>query len=329
MDSLSTPVNVRKSAITINYGACVTSLGSCFAEHIGRKFAYYGFKSELNPFGISYNPLSIASSLDRLISKDLFVAEDLFQHQELWHSYAHHGDFSESDQLLMLEHVNDRLTTASTELMTSDILIITLGTAYAYFSNDTGEVVANCHKMPESSFTRRLLSMEEIVEELSSVLDRLNAMNPAMKTIITVSPVRHLRDGAVGNQVSKATLRLAVHELCSMREAIEYFPSYEIMLDELRDYRYYKRDMVHPNEIAIDHIWERFKHTYIDQEDYPIMEKVEAIRRAQQHRPRYSQSKSHLQFLRKNLENLGILHTKHGIDLSDAREYFTQNLASQ
>ena len=260
MPTLYTQVEVPRLPFTLDFVSGIVSLGSCFADEIGDRLREGDFRIEQNPFGTLYNPASIAAALHRIIDDREIDASDLVQHEELWHSWHHHGSFSRPTQEECLATCNNRIHQANAALKEASLLMVTFGTAWVF--EHKGMVVANCHKLPPQEFVRRRMTVEEIVALWSPLLQKLSTFNPQLTTLFTVSPIRHMADGAHGNQLSKATLLLAVDELLSSLTSHLspcYFPAYEIVLDELRDYRFYGPDMTHPTPLAVDVVWERFQ----------------------------------------------------------------------
>lgn len=253
--TLSTPVNIPSATVRLSHRRPVLLLGSCFSDEMGSRLRQSGFEVLCNPFGTLYNPCSLMDGLERALQGRPFGGDCLVQHDGLWHSWHHHGCFSHPDRQEVLRRCNEALEGAARFLAREPIIILTFGTAWAFFLNDPasplcGRVVANCHKLPARCFDRRRLSAADIVARCRPLLD-------GREVILTVSPIRHLADGLHGNQLSKATLLLAVEELC--RAGCDYFPAYELLLDELRDYRFYARDLCHPSDVAADIIYERFQ----------------------------------------------------------------------
>ena len=259
MQDFRTHLPLPKYDFGINHSHHVMCLGSCFAENIAQKLQNFKFSTLLNPHGILYNPVSIEKSLNQLRSAHQFSESDLLGHQGLWHSFDHHGQFSMPDQKDTLKKINERLEEGHHFLKNANRLIVTLGTANVFVYKKSGEIVANCHKLPGNEFERKRLKVETIVKKLSPIFSKLKTEKPGLHIITTVSPIRHIRDGLVENQRSKATLLLALDQICADLEFVHYFPSYEILLDDLRDYRFYEADMIHPNEVALNYIWDIFK----------------------------------------------------------------------
>jgi len=274
------------------------SLGSCFAENMAVKLDYFKFENTCNPFGIIFNPVSIEKMIYRIVNQFFYTEKDIFFHNERWHCYEVHSDCSNADKDELLENLNAVLKSALIKLFQASHIIITFGTSWVYRNRQTKEIVANCHKIPQKEFSKEILSIETIEKSIQNTIDFIQKINPNVNFIFTVSPVRHLKDGFAENQLSKAHLIAAIHKTINNNpKTINYFPSYEIMMDELRDYRFYAEDMIHPNQVAIDYIWERFAETSISEESYSIMKEVETIQKGLAHRPFNSNSESHQQFL--------------------------------
>ena len=257
--NFQTSVELPAGMPSVSHADHILLMGSCFAENIGRQLMDAGFQLDLNPFGILYNPLSVSSALREIIRNKEYNKQDLFAYKDLWHSPMHHGSFSAFTPEETLHTINSRLHHAYKKLPELNWLMVTMGTAYVYKQKESGQVVANCHQLPESHFLRYRLSVEEIVEDYTALITEMSALNPDLKWLFTVSPIRHIRDGMHANQLSKSTLLLAIDRLQQLfPERVFYFPSYEIILDELRDYRFYADDMLHPSPLAIRYLWERF-----------------------------------------------------------------------
>jgi hypothetical protein len=314
----------------IDYSKSMMFLGSCFSENIGQKLIDLKFNVDMNPFGILYNPESIANSLKILLGKRLFTKNDLFQDQGVWNSFYHHSRFSDVDQEEVLEKINTRILSSHEFLKKADFLIITFGTAWVYELKKTGQVVSNCHKVPASEFKRFRLGVFEITEVYRELLEQIWKINPGLKIIFTVSPIRHWKDGAVENQLSKATLLLAIDQLIKGygNQACAYFPSYEIMMDELRDYRFYADDMLHISPVAIDYIFERFSKVLITSESMTISKKVMKIRKAFEHRPVNPATLEFKEFIQQNLLLINQLSSQFpNLDFALERTYFESELA--
>jgi hypothetical protein len=293
-----TSIDISKNPNAIDYNSKIVSFGSCFAENMGDKFQYFKLQSTINPFGIIFNPVSIEKIIDRVIKDTLFTEEDIFFHNERWHCFEVHSDLSHSDAKELLVNLNQILKETKKQLQEATHTIITYGTSWVYQNIEKDTIVANCHKVPQKQFTKELLSVKTIQESIENTISLIQYINSNCNFIFTVSPVRHLKDGFVENQRSKSHLITAIHNLLSENGNLqsEYFLSYEIMMDELRDYRFYAEDMLHPSQIAIDYIWERFKESAISEIAYPTMDAVESIQKGLQHRPFNPQSVSHKKF---------------------------------
>ena len=293
----------HQTALKIRYSEEIMLMGSCFTDHIGNLLMEHKFRCDLNPFGVLYNPLSIVETLHELLQHKVYTCSDIFEGGGLWHSWMHHSTFSAatSDDCLLL--INERLQHSAQQLRRARWLIITWGTAYAYFHRELsgalpyGGLVGNCHKQPDCCFERKRLSVDEIVGEWNLLIEELKAVNPDLNILFTVSPIRHIKDGLHGNQLSKSTLLLAVDTLCQRHDHCDYFPSYEILMDELRDYRFYADDMVHPSKLAVDYIWECFGNLYFDTETQQIMKEWLDIRKALRHKPFHPESEGYKRFL--------------------------------
>lgn len=287
------PVTPREPKIT--YSSKVLLLGSCFVENIGKKMEYFKFESLLNPFGILFHPSAIHNFLKGIKSAHIFTEADIFYHNEAWHSYEAHSDLNSVEKQQILNDLNAAVQKTYRFLQSATHVIITPGTAWGYRLKDTGELVANCHKVPQSNFSKELTEVKNALFECSEIVRELN---PKAQIIFTVSPVRHLKDGFVENQLSKAKLITAIQEIIATEAHCTYFPSYEIMMDELRDYRFYAEDMIHPNKVAVDYIWERFREIWIASEASAIMKQVDTIQKGLLHQPFNETSDAHQKFRR-------------------------------
>lgn len=293
-----TPVELPKQAFQINHRHQLCVMGSCFSEHIGGRLTDAKFRCTLNPFGILYNPRSIAVALRQIMQGKVYAPSDLVEDKELFHSMMHHGSFSGGEQQLVLDGINSSISEAHEQLPRLNHLLITFGTAWIYTLKSSGEVVGNCHKMPARLFERTRLSVEDVVTDYTALINELLLLNPDCKIIFTVSPIRHIKETLHGNQISKSTLLLAIETLCqSYPEAVFYFPSYEILLDELRDYRFYADDMLHPSPVAVEYIWSRFSDFYFSAETKEIIKSCQKIKKDIAHRPYHTHSEAYMLFL--------------------------------
>jgi hypothetical protein len=325
MQTFRTVVDTQKNTNQISHKSQILMLGSCFTENIGQRLLELKFNVNVNPFGIIFNPISVANSIDRLISGTPYTEKDLFFYNEAWHSYMHHSRFSDANIHTCLNQINSNLEFSNGKLPETEYLILTFGTSWVFVHNAYNSVVSNCHKVPASHFTRRILNVSEIVECYQLIINKLKTIQPNLKVILTLSPVRHLKDGADGNQVSKAILRLAIHELCSLGLA-EYFPSYEIMLDDLRDYRFYNTDMVHPSEQAIDYIFEKFSASYFNTDTLKLNQEISSIRTACKHRPSNTESNAYKTFTKNILNKIATIESvTNNIDFTDEKLILTNS----
>lgn len=300
-DLFRTKVNIPRSEFEFGYQKNAVMMGSCFVENIGSKLESNKYRVDVNPFGVIYNPVSVCSSLRLLIEEKQLVEDDLNFHNDLWFSFYHHSKFSNTDCSQCLLYINDGIKESSKNLKKADILFITFGTAWVYELLSSNTVVSNCHKLPAKDFNRYRLNVDEIVSIYKDLLVELLVFNPKIKIVFTVSPIRHWKDGANGNQVSKSTLLLAIDQLTDLFDQVSYFPSYEIVMDELRDYRFYSEDMLHMSDVAVKYIWQRFSETYISEESIQIEKQVEKFILYANHRPFNVNSDSHQTFIKSSL----------------------------
>ncbi|WP_299337139.1 GSCFA domain-containing protein [uncultured Psychroserpens sp.] len=281
----------------IDYHSKLVLLGSCFAENIGEKFEYFKFQKLQNPFGILFHPLAIERLITNAINEKVYTKNDIFFHNEQWHCFDAHSKRSHSSEDQLLNDLNAQIKTTHQFLKETTHVIITLGTAWAYRFIDTDTIVANCHKVLQKQFLKELLSVEQIRASLDAIISLIRGINPEVSFIFTVSPVRHIKDGFIENTQSKSHLITAIHHIVDPRHQCYYFPSYEIMMDELRDYRFYNPDMIHPNPIAVQYIWERFQQVWMSSDAQTTMKDVEEIQKGLTHRPFNPESDAHLTFL--------------------------------
>jgi len=285
----------------IDYQSKILMLGSCFSENIGDKLNYFKYQSTQNPLGILFHPKAIEKLITNAINLKEYSENDLIYQNETWHSFDAHSSLSSLDKSSILNNLNTAILATNKNLKEASHIIITLGTSWVYRFIETDKTVANCHKIPQKKFLKELLSVDEITASLEAMIVLLKSINKNINIIFTVSPVRHLKDGFTENTQSKSHLIVAVHNVVNHRENIHYFPSYEIMMDELRDYRFYAEDMIHPNKTAINYIWEKFVSIWFTQKSTETMQEVEIIQKGISHRPFNANSTQHQKFL-KNLE---------------------------
>lgn len=298
--NFTTKVPVAAYEYPIDYNSKILSLGSCFAENMGEKFNYFKFQITTNPFGIIFNPVSIEKLVESIVNQRLFTEVDIFFHNDLWHCYDVHSELSHPDKMEFLERLNLTIQQSNHLIIQASHIIITYGTSWVYRHNLTNEIVANCHKVPQKEFTKEILSPEIIQKSIQNTISLIQKVNPDCRFIFTVSPVRHIKDGFPENQRSKAHLITAIHNLLAdvtLSLSKCYFPSYEIMMDELRDYRFYADDMLHPSQAAIDYIWIRFFENYVAPDCFETMQEVCNIQKGLAHRPFNPNTASHQHFL--------------------------------
>ena len=281
-----TTVKTGDNRSWLHHSDNVVLMGSCFSDNIGAKMRGAFFHATVNPMGTLFNPLSITRAVKRLIDEEPMAGIDLFMQSGVWNSYDFHSRHSMPDKQATIDHMNDCIAKGHEALRDAQLLTITLGTAIVYRLRSTGEVVANCHKVPQHEFERKMATVSEMTRELDEMLNNLHEFNPSLRIILTVSPIRHIADGLDTNSLSKAALRVAIHEAIACHsEYCDYFPSYEIMLDDLRDYRFYSSDMVHPSDVAVEYIWQAFQATYLDDHSALAVARCERVHKRLQHRP--------------------------------------------
>ncbi|GEQ86909.1 hypothetical protein ULMS_24170 [Patiriisocius marinistellae] len=293
---LQTTIPLSAALNQIDYNSKVLFLGSCFAENIGEKLEYFKFQNLVNPFGIIFHPIAIEKLITRAINEVNFTENDIFYHNEQWHCFEVHSSLSNADKELFLSTLNAVIDDFKNYIFEASHLVLTLGTAWVYREIASDMVVANCHKIPQKKFLKELLSPYDVSDALQGIEALIKNVNPNCIIINTVSPVRHTKDGIVANSLSKARLISGVHDVIEPRKNTHYFPSFEIMMDELRDYRFYEEDLIHPNNTAISIIWEKFKTVWIASETEPLQKKIDTIQKGLLHRPFNEESEGHLKF---------------------------------
>jgi lysophospholipase L1-like esterase len=283
----------------LDYHSKILLLGSCFSENIGNKLSYFKFQSKQNPFGILFHPKAIENLISRALKEELYTEKELIFNNERWHCLDAHSSISAADKNVLLKNLNAALIHTKKQLKEATHVFITLGTSWVYRYLETNAIVANCHKIPQKEFSKDLLSVAEVSKTLEQSIALLKSINKTVSVTFTVSPVRHLKDGFIENTRSKAHLIAAIHTVINSENNTYYFPSYEIVMDELREYRFYKEDMLHPNTTAINYIWEKFVSSWFSREAQDTMQEVETVQRGISHRPFNEKSEQHQQFLRK------------------------------
>lgn len=309
---LQTEILLQSEENQIDYSSKILLLGSCFSENIGAKFDYFKFYNLQNPFGVIFNPVSIEKLIIRAIDNKPFSYVDIFQHDQIWKCFETHSELGSLDKHDFLQNLNSALQNLREALFNSSHIILTIGTAWVYRHLEKNEIVANCHKLPQQNFKKELLSIETILASIQNSIESISAVNPNTSFIITVSPVRHIKDGLVENSLSKAYLISAIHNFINLRSSIVnrqsfYFPSYEIMMDELRDYRFYAEDMMHPNKTAIKIIWQKFSGVWISSKTDSLQKEIASIQNGLNHKPFNPKSAEHIHFLGKVQQKISSL----------------------
>ena len=308
---LRTVVGIEPMNPPVTYSDRLMLAGSCFTEHIGNRLKRLKFAVDLNPFGIVYNPLSLAEQLRYLLTPSGFTKADLVYHLDLWHSWMHHSRFSNPDADALLRSINEEAIKSSLFLEQAGVLILTFGTAETFFLKAGDRLVSNCHQLPADQFYSRKPGPEELAAVWIPLLESLWSRNTNLRICLTVSPVRYFKDGPTGNQMSKATLFLFIGRLLERFPELFYFPSYEIFMDDLRDYRYYDTDMMHPGAAGIEYVWSRFAEVCIDHGIFPLMDEVESLVKGAAHRPGAFLTDAHRQFVARQTEKITDLQNKY------------------
>jgi len=327
------PIQINSPEVRITYRDKIMLAGSCFTEHIGNSLEELKFSILQNPNGILFDPRSVCSSLLSYIEKKKYGKEDLFYLNEVWSSWEHHSRFSNINADDSLKNINESQQQAHIFIKDADWLIITLGSSFSYrltaeatlggLQNNNG--VANCHRAPSQWFNKHLLTIDETISLLDTTYHRLKQFNPKLKIIFTISPVRHIRDGVIENNRSKARLIEAVHQMINKFPGLYYFPAYELVIDVLRDYRFYDIDMVHPNYPATEFVMERFNESFIDEQSQQLMEEIKKIVIARKHKAFQPETNAHKSFLKTHLEKTKELQSKFSfLDLKEEIEYFNK-----
>jgi len=320
---LRTTINIEPSLKKISYTDPVLFIGSCFATSIGNQLELGRMPVMINPSGTVYNPVSVSNTINTITGKKRYDRSDLFKYEDIWISFDHYTDFSSSDPEKILDKINKESAEAFAFLTGAKFLFITFGTARVFRQNETGKIVSNCHKIPSVMFTRELLSPDYIASLWADQLASLKTLFPDLKVIFTISPVRHWKDGAHGNQVSKSVLFLAVEKLLDHPSKPEYFPAYEIVMDDLRDYRFYNDDMLHVSDMAVDYIWEAFSSCYLDKPTAGLWNEVAKISKAVSHRLQTDDKTQIRKFAENILSRIDLINQKNPfVNLDKERKYF-------
>ena len=308
-----TELNIDKADFEISHKDKLMFIGSCFSHNIGSKFEALKFDININPNGIIFNPISICNTLNNVIDNCKLEAKDVVENNELYHSFLHHGSFSRLTYKELEGKVNKSTEIAHNFLKNAKVLFVTFGSAFTYLYKDG--VVANCHKIPQSKFIKRILEVPEIVESFSLVLNKLKIFNPNLKVVFTVSPVRHVKDGIVENNLSKSTLLLAINKLEKANLNCSYFPSYELVLDDLRDYRFYNEDLIHPNNKAVSYIWDKIELTYFNRETLALTKEIKSLVQAKNHKLLHPETEQSKKFVSNTRNKLQAFKNKTGIEI--------------
>lgn len=321
--------DVKKMPRPIQHQHNLVLIGSCFTENMGEKLQKHKFKTMENPNGILFNPVSVAEAVTAYVDNTVYTVADLFQYNEAWHSWKHHSRFSATTTEESLHKINTATTAAHAYLKNADHIMITLGSAWIYTLTEKapqakhGSVAANNHKGPADWFYRRLMTTEEVLSVLDNMIHRLFFFNPKLQIIFTISPVRHLREGVIENNRSKAVLIQAVHHLVDKFDRLYYFPAYELVIDDLRDYRFYAEDLVHPNYQATQYVWEKFLGACMDDDTRTLIKEIAEINIAHNHKPFNATSAQHRKFMANYHEKTWQLQQKHPyLDFSEELQYF-------
>lgn len=323
MEQFRTEVPAPEFPFSIDHSGSVVMIGSCFTEYVGERLDQRKIPVSVNPFGILFNPFSIVNALERMLNDRPYAEEELVKTGDHWASLDHHGRFNASSKEEVLEAINTALKQGATALKNASVIFITLGSAWVYEHRKRNKIVGNCHRIPNKEFDKRLLSQQETHLILRHIPEMLRSKKIDAQVVFTVSPVRHWKDGAIENQRSKSQLISAVHAVVDEFSSAHYFPSYEYMMDDLRDYRFYGTDMIHPTPQAIDYIWQRFEWSFFSDETRIICQELKALMQAVQHRPTDPESNSFQRFLKKQLGIIAVVEKKYDtLDLSGERKHF-------
>jgi len=309
--NLQTKISLQSPGRQIHYDSEMIMIGSCFAQNIGSKFEYYKFRNVINPFGILFHPKAIETFLWMATQDETYTKTDVFKYNEQWHCFDAHSSLSNGDSDALVTELNDKLSSTKQSIGRASHIFITLGTSWVYRLKEMDMIVANCHKIPQKEFAKELLSIGHITQCLQNCIHLIRGINQKAKIAFTVSPVRHAKDGFVENTRSKSHLIAAIHNTIESDKELAYFPAYELMMDELRDYRFYDIDMLHPNELAVQYLWERFSEVWITETARKTMKQVEEIQKGLHHIPFNRNSKQHNLFLEKLYQKTNTLKEKY------------------
>ncbi|MBX9851548.1 MAG: GSCFA domain-containing protein [Cytophagaceae bacterium] len=309
-----TPIRITPTSVRIDHSTKILTLGSCFASVMGKKLYENKFQAKINPFGIIFNPISILKVLEISAEGKNTFKNSYIQNDDIWCNYDLHSDWSSANKEELDQKLSYLISTIHAYIKTSQVIILTFGTAFIYRLLSTKAVVANCHKIPATCFQKEMLSPVEIVEVFEKTYTKIKSLNPSIKFILTVSPVRHIKEGIEQNALSKAVCRVACSLIEQKHKDIEYFPSYEIMMDDLRDYRFYKEDMIHPTELAENYIWEIFLEKYCSAGTVDLLKEWESVKKAIEHKAFHPDSQAHQHFLKETIVKLRRLSTSINVE---------------
>lgn len=305
-----TELTIPLSPSKLNHNSKVLTIGSCFSQVIGEKLLQNKFDTVVNPFGTVFNPISIFRLLENSVSNKFTILDSFVENKGAWFNYQVHSDVYGITKDALNSKLEEKIKQVNEYILKADTLIITFGTAFVYKLKYSNEIVANCHKQPAANFTKELLTVEEIVTSFTKFFNQLKIQNSKFKIILTLSPVRHTKDTLILNSVSKSILRTACHELSERFSEVIYFPSYEIMLDDLRDYRFYKEDMIHPTAVAEEYIWNKFSDAYFEEGTKQIIKEWSSVSMALNHKPFREDTEEYKKFLAETLKRLELLNVK-------------------
>ncbi len=316
-----------KPGFEIDHHTSMICMGSCFAQHMSQRLQQLKFSCTSNPFGILYHPQNIANCIEMICNKYPYQENDLVKRDEHWFSLWHHSQFNSKNASALLTELQSNQEEALTKIKTTDLFIFTFGTAYYYQHIATGIDVANCHKLPAGQFAKKRSSVSEIVASFTTAVQKIISLKPNARFIFTVSPIRHIKDGILENTKSKAILHLAIDELIEKFDQAYYFPAYELLMDDLRDYRFYTSDLLHPSEVAVDYIWNHFQQHLFSASAKQNIEKINSIIRALAHSAFYPQSEAHQKFLAHTLEKISSLESENTmLDFSIEKERIVEEM---
>lgn len=323
-----TTFQIPKAEFSINHFSKILTIGSCFSDEIGSRLIQLKYKSLINPFGVIFNAYSIQKLIERSIHQSYFNENDVHQNGDQFFCYDVHSSFNSLSKDAILSQLNQTINQVHQFLIDADVLILTLGTSWVYKRHENQDIVANCHKIPQKEFDKYLLTPEENFKSLDLIAFEVKKINPKIQIITTLSPVRHIKDGFFENNVSKGRLLDVIYQINNKHKHVTYFPSYELVIDDLRDYRFFKEDYIHPNDQAVNYIWKRFSETYFSDETIQINTKIQKIINSVNHRPFNEASESHQKFLIKTLEQIQDFEGKYNVDFTEEKNKIQEKIIS-